>query len=106
MRDDTFKDFVLDQLEVLEGLRCRAMFGGFGLYSYECFFAIISNGRLYFKTNSITRLKYKKEGMKPFQPNSNQTLKNYFEVPPTQIEMKDELVEWARESIRIKTITR
>ncbi len=104
MGENTFKDFVLDQLEELEGLRSQAMFGGYGLYSYDVFFGIISKGRLYFKTNSISRSRYEKEGMRSFQPNSKQTLKNYFEVPPTQIEMKDELREWARESIGLKAM--
>ena len=40
-RDDGFKDFVLDQLTELRGLRCRAMFGGYGLYCTGFFFGII-----------------------------------------------------------------
>jgi len=32
MKEDSFRDFVLDQLRSLEGGSCRAMFGGYGLY--------------------------------------------------------------------------
>ena len=34
----------------------RRMFGGFGLYRGETFFGLISSdGRLYFKTDAVTR---------------------------------------------------
>jgi TfoX/Sxy family transcriptional regulator of competence genes len=33
MADASFKDFVLDQLQHLDDIECRAMFGGYGLYA-------------------------------------------------------------------------
>jgi len=39
MADESFKDFVLDQLAGLPELRARAMFGAHGLYSADRFFA-------------------------------------------------------------------
>jgi len=101
MKDDSFKDFVLDRLETLGSVSCRAMFGGFGLYCGETFFAIIADGRLYFKTNASTRVAYEKLGMEPFRPSAKQTLKNYFEVPPDLLEGDDELTLWARESVQV-----
>ena len=35
MKEDSFKDFVLDQLSDLRGVTCRAMFGGYGVYQGE-----------------------------------------------------------------------
>ncbi|MGH7207065.1 MAG: TfoX/Sxy family protein, partial [Nitrospiraceae bacterium] len=70
MRQDSFKDFVLDQLRELRGVTCRAMFGGYGLYQGESFFGIIHKGRLYFKTDDRTRPPYVAKGMKPFRPNA------------------------------------
>ncbi len=93
-KNDTFKDFILDQLSGLRGLTCRAMFGGHGLYRGEVFFGIIHKGRLYFKTNDRTRSAYIAKGMKPFRPNHKQTLKSYYEVPVDVIEDADRLVEW------------
>lgn len=103
MKDESFKEFILDQLSGLEGINCRAMFGGHGLYCNGIFFGIIHKGRLYFKTNDKTRSDYIKEGMKPFQPNSKQTLKTYYEVPPDIIDDMDSLIDWARRSIQIPT---
>ena len=37
--------------------------------------------------------------MKPFQPNSKQTLKNYYEVPAEILEDEDQLADWARKAV-------
>ena len=98
-KDDSFKDFIIDQLCELEGVTDRAMFGGHGLYRGGTFFGIISKGRLYFKTNNSTRTAYLERGMKAFHPNPKQTLKNYFEVPVEIIDETDLLVDWAQDAI-------
>ena len=101
MKEDSFKDFVLDQLQGMPEVSCRAMFGGHGLYSGKIFFGILHQGRLYFKTDSTNRTAYLDQGMKPFRPNPRQTLKNYYEVPVELIEDPDRLILWAREAIQI-----
>ncbi len=95
MKDDSFKDFVLDQLSQLRGVNCRAMFGGYGLYRGEVFFGIIHKGRLYFKTTEASRALYIKKGMRSFRPNAKQTLKTYYEVPVDIIEDTDQMNAWA-----------
>lgn len=90
-KHDGFKDFVLDQLSDLPGLTSRTMFGGYGLYQRDTFFGVIHRGRLYFKTDLATALRYRDRGMKPFEPTSAQTLKHYYEVPVEVLESSDEL---------------
>ena len=97
-KHDGFKDFVLDQLTELRGLSCRAMFGGYGLYSRSTFFAIIHHGRLYFKTTPASVSFYKMHGMRPFRPNAKQILKSYYEVPVDVMEDAENLTRWARQS--------
>ena len=97
--DDSFKDYILDQLSDLRGVTCRAMFGGYGLYQGETFFGIIHKGRLYFKTDERTRPLYEKQGVKPFRPNPKQTLKSYYEVPVDIIEDSDQLTVWAEQAM-------
>ena len=46
MPDDSFKEFVLDQLSALPELRAKAMFGAHGIYSGGKFFGILDEGRL------------------------------------------------------------
>lgn len=97
MPKDSFKDFVLDQLDGLEGVTSRAMFGGHGLYCGKSFFGIVYNERLYFRVSDVTRPEYERRGMQPFQPRSNQALQRYYEVPADVLEDRRTLVEWARD---------
>ena len=103
MKDESFKDFVLDQLADIPGVRARRMFSGYGLYSDDVFFAIISDDILYFKTNEKTRARYITAGMKPFAPSAKQILKNYYEVPTEALENREVLCELADEAIRIES---
>ena len=97
-KHDGFKDFVLDQLSELPGLTHRAMFGGYGLYCDRVFFGIVHKGRLYFKTNAATALRYREREMKPFRPNAKQTLNCYYEVPVDVLEDAGELTTWAQQA--------
>jgi len=101
MKEDSFKDFVLEQLSSVNNLRCKQMFGGYGLYDGSKFFGIISKGRLYFKTDEISKNAYVEQGMKPFKPNNKQILKNYYEVPADVLEDRERILEFAEKSISI-----
>jgi DNA transformation protein len=104
MADDTYRDFVLDQLAPLAGaLECRKMFGGCGLSLGGSFFGILYRGRLYFRADPASRAEYEKRGMRPFRPNARQTLRSYFEVPVDVVEDADQLVSWARRAARATT---
>jgi len=105
-RNESFKDFVLDQLQELDGVEARRMFGGHGLYRDETFFGILHQGRLYFKVDEKTVAEYRRLKMKPFRPNAKQTLKTYYEVPVEIIEDCDRLGEWAEAAIRCQTKSR
>lgn len=101
-KDESFKDFVLDQLQDLDDVAARPMFGGYGLYHDETFFGILYKGRLYFKIDEDSVGEYRKRKMKPFRPNARQTLKTYYEVPVEFIEDRDKLIEWACKAIQCR----
>lgn len=103
MTDNSFKDFVLDQLSALPDLRAKAMFGAHGLYQAGRFFAILDEGRLYFKVNERSRAAYAKRGMKPFTYEMKGRLRTvgYYEVPPDVLENAAELVAWAARAIQV-----
>jgi DNA transformation protein len=93
-------DFVLDQLAELPDVRTLRMFGGFGVYSADRFFAIVFEGTVYFKVDDVNRAAYIKAGMKPFKPFAGRpTSLQYYEVPTAVIEDADELCRWARRAI-------
>jgi DNA transformation protein len=102
-KDESFKDFVFDQLRGLDEVEARRMFGGYGLYHDETFFGIIHKGRLYFKTDETTADAYRKCKMKSFRPNIRQTLKSYYQVPVEVLEDGDRLRDWALAAIDCQT---
>lgn len=95
LTQDTFTNFVLEQLEGLGGLTCKSMFGGFGLYRGSTFFGVIYKGQLFFKTDASTREDYLALGMAHFQPNPRQQIRSYYEVPGDVLENPAELTRWA-----------
>ncbi|MCC6821306.1 MAG: TfoX/Sxy family protein [Verrucomicrobia subdivision 3 bacterium] len=103
MADDSFKDFVLDQLAGLPELRARAMFGAHGLYSADRFFAILDEGRVFFKVDETTRAAYASRGMKPFTYEMKGRLMtmSYSEVPPEILEDRNEALAWANLAIQV-----
>jgi DNA transformation protein len=106
VRDESFRDFILEQLSDLEDVDCRTMFGGFGLYGGGQFFAIVFEDRLYFRTDDRTRDAYLELGSEPFRPNERQTLKNYYEVPAEVVEDRERLVEWALGAVHAQPTAR
>ena len=76
-KDESFKDFALDQLYGMDNVEARRTFGGHGLYQDETFFGILHKGRLYFKIDESTVGEYQRRKMKPFRPNAKQTLRSY-----------------------------
>jgi DNA transformation protein and related proteins len=105
MPDDSFKEFVLDQLSALPDLRAKAMFGAHGLYSGDKFFGIVDEGRLFFKTDAASAADYTARGMGPFTYESRGKVMTmaYHEVPPDVLENAPELTDWARRAIQIAT---
>ena len=98
-RSDSFKEFVLDQLHAMPDLTGRAMFGGYGLYYQQTFFAIIHTGRLFFKTHDLTQPLYRARGMQPFSPRARPPLARYYEVPLEILEDAENLRIWAHQAV-------
>jgi DNA transformation protein len=102
MANDSFKEFVLDQLSALPDLRVRAMFGAHGLYGGEKFFGILDEGRLFFKTDARSQKDYATRGMGPFtyKVKGKTVTLGFHEVPPEVLENAPELVSWAQKAIQ------
>jgi DNA transformation protein len=90
--------FVLQQLQPLP-VRSRAMFGGRGLHLEGKFFGIVTDGRLYFRTDEQSRSEYVTRGMGALQPRRRprgpKTVDRNFEVPADVVADAQLLKEWA-----------
>ena len=96
---DSFRQFVLDQLDGLE-VRARSMFGGTGLYSGETFFGIIAADTLYLKVDETNRGMFDEAAMPPFRPFADRPAStSYFAVPLAVVESASELEHWARAAV-------
>ena len=97
-RNDTFAQFVAEQMACVDGLRIRAMFGGHGVYQGERMFAIITDGRLYLKADTVTRSAFEAHGLAPFTyvARGKTVALQYFEAPPEVFEDPAAMASWAR----------
>ena len=103
---ESYKDYVVDQLELLGPVFARKMFGGYGLFLDGVIFGVIANDEFYLKVDDTNRPKYLNAEMKPFNPYGEKSYSmTYFEVPIEILEDKNQLECWARESIRISQNT-
>jgi DNA transformation protein len=93
---DSFTAFVLDQLSGLGPVEARRLFSGQGLYWREQIFALIHDGRAYFRVSPETRPAYVARGSVPFEPMPGHVMAGYHEVPSAVLEDADETVAWAR----------
>lgn len=99
-RRDAFHEGVMARLAPLDGLRSRAMFGGWGLYAASTFFGIVYRGRLYLRTTPATRGEYASRGSGPFRPSATQTLWDYYDVPADVWADEAVLLAWARAAVQ------
>jgi DNA transformation protein len=78
------------------------MFGGVGLYARGTFFAVIDDDRVFFRVDDATRPRYEARGSGPFAPMPGEApMRGYYEVPAGILDDRDELADWARESIGV-----
>ena len=93
----------MDQLSALPDVRVRAMFGAQGIFAGEYFFAILDEGRLFFRTDEASQPEYTARGMGPFtyELDGREVAFQYHEVPPDVLEVSQELVAWAHKAIQV-----
>lgn len=98
---DDFRDYVLEQLASAGKVAARRMFGGYGLYLDELFFALIDDDSLYFKTDDATRPRFEMAGSQQFCPFPDRPnpVMAYWEVPAEVLEDAEQLRAWAREAL-------
>jgi DNA transformation protein len=98
----SFREFVLDQLAGLDGLRARAMFGGVGLYADDVFFGIVAADELFFKVDDTNRREYETAGSVPFKPYTDRAMTMpYYRVPLVVLEDAAMLGEWAAHAVAV-----
>ena len=83
----------------LGSIRTRAMFGGWGFYCDDLFFAIIADETLYLKADAETAARFEAAGGEPFRfsyKDGRTETMNYWTVPEEAMESPGEMTEWAQ----------
>lgn len=95
-RNQEFHDYVVgDLMAGIVGITSRAMFGGYGIYQDGKFFAIITDGELYFKgIGGTTQFAYTKKDGKTYKM-------NYWLVPVEVMEDREALADWIERATTI-----
>jgi len=98
--DESFKDYVVDQLGTLGFVTVKKMFGGAGIYYDGLIFGLLAGDVIYFKVDDSNKLDYERAGMKAFQPFDDKPIvMSYYEVPVDILENRELLAEWAMKSL-------
>ena len=95
MAKRTLPSTIAELFEDFPGFRSRAMFGAFGLYLHDSFFAVVGDDRLFFRVTDETRPDYEAAGMGPFRPWEDAVIGGYYEVPPAVLADQVLFREWA-----------
>ena len=99
---ESFREFVLDELSGVRGVRARAMFGGVGLYAADVFFGIIAADTLYLKVDETNREDYELAGSHAFQPYDDKPMTMpYYNVPADVLEDRSTLARWATRAVAV-----
>lgn len=83
----------------LGSIRTRAMFGGWGFYCDDLFFAIIADETLYLKADAESAAPFQAAGGEPFRfayKDGRTETMNYWTVPEEAMENPREMMSWGR----------
>jgi len=100
-REDPTVTDLLDRLGSLDGVRARRMFGGHGIFLRGQIFAIVDEGRIYFKVDERLKEEFAALGSGPFTYALGKTISTYYELPVDILEETPRLIETAERSWRI-----
>jgi DNA transformation protein len=93
-----YADWLQDLLRPLGHIRLRRMFGGYGIYADDLFFALVVEEQLYFKVDTQSRPVFESEGLEEwiYLKDGKPVHMNYFRPPEAIFDEEDELLRWGR----------
>jgi DNA transformation protein and related proteins len=101
-KKNEYVEYLLEQLAPLGTLRAKAMFGGYGFYCDEIFFAIVVSDILYIKADAKSKADFSSLGLKPFsysKKDGSQQSMAYYPLPEEALEDAQEMIFWAKKGI-------
>lgn len=95
VRDEVFKG--------IPGITVKPMFSGFGFYQYGLIFAIIAQGKLFFKVGESNRKNFEEKGSQQFvyMMKGKEKSLGYWELPIDVMENPRDIQAWINASLAI-----
>jgi DNA transformation protein and related proteins len=101
---DSYRDYVVDQLNRRQPVSLKRMFGGIGLYCGGRFFALIDNDTLYFKTGAGNRTDFEQRNAPAFQPfGPDSKPMGYHQLPADILQDLAQLERWMSKALNEAT---
>jgi DNA transformation protein and related proteins len=88
-------EYIMDQLSFVQELRGKKMFGEYGIYSGDKFFALICNNQLFIKATDDLKLLIKDDGMRAYETATD----GYWHINDILVEDKEELNKLVKASL-------
>ena len=106
MKDESYKEYILDLLDDWEGIYMKRMFGGWGLFHNDMILGLIFDNELYLKVDDSSKAEYKARGSRPFtyKRGGKEVALSYWLVPEEVLEDRGVFLEWALQSLEINDI--
>lgn len=92
----------LELFAPLPGLRVKPMFGGWGFYSEDLFFALVAFDSLYLKADAAIQAPFEAAGCQSFRytyPDGRSVTMGYWTAPETALESPAAMQPWARTAL-------
>lgn len=86
----------------LGSIRARPMFGGYGFYCDDVFFALVAHETLYLKADGATRGLFRDAGCEPFRyvgKDGRPIEMGYWSAPEEALDSAGAMAPWARRAI-------
>ena len=100
-RQSEFVEYLTEMLQPLGEIRVKAMFGGWGFYADERFFAIVADEGFYVKVDDVSRGEFEVRGLNPFrfETRGTKATMDYYEPPADALDDREMLCVWARKGL-------
>lgn len=98
-RRSEFVDWLVEELAPLGHVWSRAMFGGFGIYLDELFFALVVDDVAYLKADPESQGRFEDLGCRPFSyvgKGGKRIALSFYQLPDQALDDGAELIEWGR----------
>ena len=103
---ESYKEYIADQLSLVEGVEMKKMFGGIGIFKEGKMFGMIGGDVFRLKADETNEPDFLAHGMKPYQNDKKKKGMPYWEVSAEVLEDKNELKNWAEKSFQIAINTK